>query len=142
MRKMKVVLYGKGYFMKEKLKRFAMMAAISVGVSAAIGLLFTMIELIADKDDGFLYTWWQMSCAMFIMFAAWLPAGELLSLLTKMEEDLAQKFGAALYYGTILGAKASEYVFGTYGSNSYWLAFTITALICYIVWVKNCKSEE
>lgn len=128
--------------MKDKMKRFAIMAGISVGSSAIIGLVFTAIILLVGDKSGFLKIWWHMSCAMFVMFAAWMPAGGLLSLLTNMDDDLALKFGAALYYGTILGEKAMEYVFGTYGSNSYWLAFTITALICYIVWMKNCKPKE
>lgn len=118
------------------------MAAISVSLSAIMGLVFAAITLLIGDDGNFLKIWWQMSCAMFILFAAWMPAGGLLSLFTKMDDDLALKFGAALYYGTILGAKAMEYVFGTYGVNSYWLAFTITALICYIVWVTNSKPKE
>lgn len=128
--------------MKEKMKRFAIRVGISVGSSAILGVIFAGISLIGENDKGFFSMWWQISCAMFILFAAWMPAGGLLSLLTKMDEDLAEKFGTALYYGTILGAKAMEYVFGTYGENSYWLAFTLTALICYIVWLKNCKPEE
>ena len=83
---------------------------------------------------------WNTAQSMYFIFFAPTAAIALLLILTSMNENLTYGFGIALYYGTVAIA-ATTLKLGWYIPN--WdrllLGFAITALICYITWLKKFK---
>ena len=83
---------------------------------------------------------WYTVQYIFFLFCGSGLVSALLLVLTNINEDLSYGFGAGLYYGTIAVAYSID-AFGWYIPN--WdrliLSFIITALICYIVWLKMHK---
>lgn len=89
---------------------------------------------IIKKVYVFSYIFW-------LCFASpWVSA--LLLLLTDIPEDLTFGFGAALYYGTLVVAHFTEKAGWVMKDlDRYFVGFIISALICYIVYLRRFKNE-
>lgn len=113
--------------------------AISIGVSVCIGLIFCAIPVKDGKP--FLEKWLFLSEAIFVMFGGGGFAAALLLLVTSLPDDLVFGFGNGLYYGTALGGVAIYELADGAASEviCYAFSFVVTALICYIVWLKKFR---
>lgn len=125
--------------MKKRIKWSMFYMAISIGVSVCIGLLFCAIPVKGGKP--FLEKWLFFSEAMFVMFGGGGFVAALLLLVTSLPDDLVFGFGNGLYYGAALGGAAIYELADGAASESicYTFSFVVTALICYIVWLKKFK---
>lgn len=93
-------------------------------------------------DGGYLESWLLCSKAMYLFCCAPINIGGVLHYATKMDAALSIPFGCGLYYGMIFCA-------GIIGKDTipdsfmrYLIAFIISALVCYIVWLKIQKKES
>lgn len=106
---------------------------IVIGILAA-ALLSALCCLIPGV--GF----WNTAQSMYLIFFAPTAAIALLLILTPIDESLTYGFGIGLYYGTAAIAAATLKL-GWYipDWDRLLLSFAVTALICYIVWLKKFK---
>lgn len=123
-------------------KQAAFLALLSIGVSAVTGLLFCAV----GGNDGkpFLDKWLFLSEAVFFLFGGGSFVAALLLILTNMSDDLVFGFGHGLYYGTYLGGGAIHELLRKRVPeiDCLAIAFVITALVCYIVWLKKFKDKQ
>jgi membrane-associated PAP2 superfamily phosphatase len=93
-------------------------------------------------DGEYLESWLTCSGAMYLFCLAPIHVGAIIHYTTKMDEGHSIVFGCGLYYGMIICA-------GIIGKDTipdsflrYLIAFVISALVCYIVWLKIQKKES
>lgn len=93
-------------------------------------------------DGEYLKSWLTCSCAMYLFCLAPIHVGAIIHYITKIDEGRSIVFGCGLYYGMIFCA-------GIIGKDAipdsflrYLIAFVISALVCYIVWLKIQKKES
>ena len=85
-------------------------------------------------------SFWNTAQSIYLIFFAPTVAIALLLIFTSIDESLAYGFGIGLYYGTAAIAAATLKL-GWYipDWDRLLLSFVVSALICYIVWLKKFK---
>lgn len=127
--------------MKERTREIVILFLLSFVTPCILGLIFAALPV--EEISSYWSKWFHISQIMYLWFCAGFTAGGILMLVTPLKGDHAIGFGCGLYYGTVFGANAIRKYFGYDGSDSflYLTSFVITALICYIVWLKEIKRK-
>jgi hypothetical protein len=116
------------------------MIASSIVISAMMGAIFAWIGV---SEDG---TFWEdfKSCMPFIyclLGAGW-AIGGILTIATNIDDGLAVGFGFGLFFGTAIPGVLISTCVECKHWIIYALTFTISALVCYIVWLKRDFEEK
>lgn len=123
--------------MKKRTKTGILYIAISVIFSIVLGALFALLPGKRNYWDSFLS--WSKD---FYFLAGGCTAAGLLCFLTNIKEDYVFEFGNGLYFGTVFTSKFLSWLLDSEKSEIIFVAFVITALISYIIWLKNYKDRE
>lgn len=110
---------------------------ISLAVCAVLGGIFAFMGM---GDKTYLDAFTISFTYMFGLCGAGMVVGGILALMNILPVTLCVGFGCALYYGTVI--LAATLLKSIPGSDRYIISFTIVALVCYIVWLKNFKPTD
>lgn len=108
---------------------------ISLGVSLFLGIIFSLFSM--DNGNTFIENIWMFSKVCFFMFGAFLVVSSILLVITNFDDNFCLGFGAALYYGTIIGGDFLKGMLDMSLNRAMFVSFIITSLIGYIVWLKT-----
>ena len=124
-----------------KVSRFKIAAILLVGSFAAALLIgFVLASIACDPGEDFTAALVKAAKLFYLWFLGAFPIAALLIVFTKIDEALAVMYGAGLYYGTILcGRLVSDYVSAS-DTTCGVIGFVITALICRITYLKQCRK--
>ena len=108
-----------------------------------VGCSFLLTVIMGGLLSLLTRNFWYTCQYMFFLFFAFPIVTALLLVFTNIQENLAYEFGAGLYYGTLVMAAITQ----GFGWNlpdlaRIFLSSIISALICYIVYLKNFKRKQ
>ena len=136
---MKMQKDNQGVFLKVFESRFGLASFYLISAALltfALGFIISLI--IGNKStEGVL----RASTAMFWFFFAGTVASAILLLITKIPINLTFGFGNGLYYGTVASAWLLKELYSIESIIGCKIGFVLTALVCYIVWLKKYKTN-
>lgn len=124
--------------MKRRTKTGILYILTSIFLSIVLGALFAFLPGKRSYLDSFLYC----SKFFYFLFCAGLSVSGILLLVTNIQEDFSFNFGMGIYYGTVFTSKFLSWLLDSEKSEIIFIAFAITSLISYIVWLTNYKDRE
>lgn len=117
-----------------------LMVAIAVTVNAVLACIMALIS--SSPDKAFVEVFRNAFMLCFALFGGSFVAAAVLILATRMAEDHALMYGAGFYYGAFLFAYILIDCFYMEDSQlALLLSSIISALCCYIFWLKRKKEQ-
>lgn len=111
----------------------------SIIISVLLSLLLALpFSLLCGDFLGKFFVW---SETMFVYFGAVCVVNAALLMFTRISDSLTYGYSLALYYGTIVTANIIKGLWYMPTEAGYVIGFVITALSCYIFWIRNHSSK-